>query len=127
MKIIALSVTKEGLENLLTEEKLGDIEVQQNHLVESPDLKPRFHLTAVEYLKEKGVFKGAASTQVDCLLKSLRDQKEKVDKASLGMLARLPWGRRDMLGSIDGKYEGVSVKYASLIVYCHWIKIFITA
>ena len=34
-------------------------------------------------------------------------------KALLGMLARLPWGRRDMLGSMNGKYEGVSVKYAS--------------
>ena len=48
-------------------------------------------------------------------------------KALLGMLARLPWGRRDMLGSMNGKYEGVSVKYASLIVSCHWIKVFITA
>ena len=48
-------------------------------------------------------------------------------KALLGMLARLPWGRRDVLGSTTGKYEGVSVKYASLIVSCHWIKVFITA
>ena len=48
-------------------------------------------------------------------------------KALLGMLARLPWGRRDVLGSTNGKYEGVSVKYASLIVSCHWIKVFITA
>ena len=48
-------------------------------------------------------------------------------KALLGMLARLPWGRRDMLGSMNGKYEGVFVKYASLIVSCHWIKILITA
>ena len=40
-------------------------------------------------------------------------------KALLGMLARLPWGRRDVLGSINGNYEGVSVKYASLIVSCH--------
>ena len=32
------------------------------------------------------------------------------------MLARLPWGRRDVLGSMNEKYEGVSVKYASLIV-----------
>ena len=39
-------------------------------------------------------------------------------KALLGMLARLPWGRRDMLGSMNGKCEGVSVKYASLIVSC---------
>ena len=67
MKIVALAVNKEGLENLLTEEKFGDIEVQQNHLVESPDLWPLFHLNALELLKEKGVFKGAASTQVDCL------------------------------------------------------------
>ena len=37
-------------------------------------------------------------------------------KALLGMLARLPWGRRDMLGSMNGKYEGVSVKYESLIL-----------
>ena len=28
-------------------------------------------------------------------------------KALLGMLARLPWGRRDVLGSMNGKYEGV--------------------
>ena len=48
-------------------------------------------------------------------------------KALLGMLARLPWGRRDVLGSMNGKYEGVSVKYASLIVSCHRIKVFITA
>ena len=48
-------------------------------------------------------------------------------KALLGMFARFPWGRRDMLGSMNGKYEGVSVKYASLIVSCHWIKVFITA
>ena len=47
-------------------------------------------------------------------------------KALLGMLARLPWGRRDVLGSMNGKYEGVYVKYASLIVSCHWIKVFIT-
>ena len=30
-------------------------------------------------------------------------------KALLGMLARLPWGRGDMLGSMNGKHEGVSV------------------
>ena len=37
-------------------------------------------------------------------------------KALLGMLARLPcnWGRRDMLGSMNGKYKGVYVRYASL-------------
>ena len=33
-------------------------------------------LKALEYLKEKGVFKGAASTQGDCLLKSLRSERE---------------------------------------------------
>ena len=48
-------------------------------------------------------------------------------KALLGMLARLPWGRRDMLSSMNGKYGGVSVKYASLMVSCHWIKVFITS
>ena len=32
-------------------------------------------------------------------------------KALLGMLARLPWQRGDMLGSMNGKHEGVSVKY----------------
>ena len=48
-------------------------------------------------------------------------------KALLGMLARLPWGRRDMLSSMNGKHGGVSVKYVSLIVSCHWIKVFITA
>ena len=83
MKIIPSLVNKEGLENLLTEEKFGDTEVQQNHLVESPDLRPRFHLKALEYLKEKGAFKGAASAQVDYLLKSLRDQKEKGENQNL--------------------------------------------
>ena len=64
----------------MTEEKFGDAEVQQNHLVsESPELRPRLNLNAPEYLKEKGVFKSAASTQVDCLFKSLGDQKEKVE------------------------------------------------
>ena len=43
-------------------------------------------------------------------------------KALLGMLARLSWGRRDMLGSTNGKHGGVSVKYVSLTVFCHWIK-----
>ena len=31
-------------------------------------------------------------------------------KALLGMLARLPLGRRDMLGSFNGKHGGVCVK-----------------
>ena len=48
-------------------------------------------------------------------------------KVLLGMLARLPWGRRDMLSSMNGKDGGVSVKYASLIVARHWIKVFITS
>ena len=48
-------------------------------------------------------------------------------KALLGMLARLPWGRRDVLSSINGKYGGVIVKYASPIVSYHWIKVFITS
>ena len=42
-----------------------------------------------------------------------------VIKALLGMLARLSWGRRDMLGSTNGKHGGVSVKYVSLTVFCH--------
>ena len=63
----------------MTEKKFGDIEVQRNHLIESPDLRPRFHFKALEYLKEKDAFKGAASTQVDYLLKFLRDEKEKVE------------------------------------------------
>ena len=42
---------------------------------------------------------------------------ESMIKALLGMLARLPWGRGDMSGSMNGKHEGVSVKYASLIVF----------
>ena len=71
MKIIAPSVNKEGQEHLLTGEKLGDIEVQQNHLVKSPDPRLRFYLKALEYLKETGVFKGAASTQADCVCSSL--------------------------------------------------------
>ena len=61
------------------------------------------------------------SNNFDCFTRNVKI------KALLGMLARLPWGRRDVLGSINGKYEGVSVKYASLIVSCHWIKVFITA
>ena len=48
-------------------------------------------------------------------------------KALLGMLARLPCGRGDMLGSMNGKHKGRSVKYVSLIVSFHWIKVFITA
>ena len=32
-----------------------------------------------------------------------------------------------MLGSMNGKHEGVSVKYASLIVSFDWIKVYITA
>ena len=68
---------QKGLDNLLREGKFGDTEVQQNYSVESPALRSRFCLKALEYLKEKGVFKGAPWTQVDCLPKSLRDQKEK--------------------------------------------------
>ena len=49
-------------------------------------------------------------------------------KAFLGMLARLPWGRRDVLGSMDGgKHGGVYVEYVSLMVSCYWIKALITA
>ena len=88
MKIIAASANKEGLENLLREKKFGKIEVQKNHLVESPDLRPRFPLKALEHLKEKGVFRGAASTQVDCLLKSLINQKEKVENQNKDIKAK---------------------------------------
>ena len=35
-------------------------------------------------------------------------------KVLLRMLARLPWGRKDMLGSMNGKHRGVSVKHVSL-------------
>ena len=38
-------------------------------------------------------------------------------KALLGMLGRLSWGRRDMLGSMNGKYGRVSVKYLYIIRY----------
>ena len=48
-------------------------------------------------------------------------------EALLDMRARLPWGRRDILGSMNGKHGVVSVRYVSLIVSCHWIKVFITA
>ena len=48
-------------------------------------------------------------------------------KALLGVLARLPWGRRDMLGLMDGKHGGVYVECVSLMVSCYWIKVFITA
>ena len=43
-------------------------------------------------------------------------------KALFGMLARLPWGRRDMLSSMDGKHEGVYLECVSLMVSCYWIK-----
>ena len=46
-------------------------------------------------------------------------------KALLGMFVRLPWGKRDMLSSMKGKHGGMYVKYVSLIVCCHWIKVFI--
>ena len=49
------------------------------------------------------------------------------NKALLGMVARLPWGRRDMLGSMDRKHRGVYVEYVSLMVSGYWIKVFITA
>ena len=79
MKIIAPSVNKEGLQNLLTEEKFCDTEIQQNRSVESFNLRPWLHLKAPEYLKEKSGSKVAVLTQVDCLFKSLRDQKAKVE------------------------------------------------
>ena len=61
---------------------------------------------------------------------ALTTRQNLYDKALLGMLARLPWGRRDMLGSMNEKHGGVNVKYVSLIpsmVSCHFIKVFITA
>ena len=88
LKIIAPSVNKEGLENLLTEEKFCDTEVQQNHLVESSDLRPRFQLKGTGILKRKFVFKGAALTKVDCLLKSLRYQKQKVENQNKDIKAK---------------------------------------
>ena len=48
------------------------------------------------------------------------EEKEKESKHCLVCL-------RDVLGSMNGKFEGVYVKYPSLIVSCHWIKVFITA
>ena len=50
-------------------------------------------------------------------------------RSLLGMLARLPKGRRDMhmLGSMDGKHGGVYAEYVSLMVSFYWIKVFITA
>ena len=48
-------------------------------------------------------------------------------KALLGMFVMLPEGRRDMLGSMDGKHGGVYVEYLSLMVSCYWIKVFIVA
>ena len=41
-------------------------------------------------------------------------------KALLGMLARLPWGRRDMLGSMNGKHGGVPLDKS--IHYCMIVK-----
>ena len=43
------------------------------------------------------------------------------------MLARLPWRRRDMLGSMNGKHGVMYVEHVSLTVSCYWIKVFITA
>ena len=34
----------------------------------------------------------------------------------------IPWGRRDMLGAMDGKQGRVYVEYVSVIVSCCWIK-----
>ena len=42
------------------------------------------------------------------------------------MLARLPWGKRDILGSMDGKH-GIDVECIPLMVSCYWIKVFLTA
>ena len=54
-------------------------------------------------------------------------EASKAIKALLGMLARLPWGRRYiLLDSMDGKH-GVSVECVSLMVSCYWITVFITA
>ena len=58
--------------------------------------------------------------------------------ASLGSLASnqsIAWyaceaslgKERYVLGSMNGKHRGVSVKYVSLIVSCHCMKVFITA
>ena len=38
---------------------------------------------------------------------------------------RLPWGRRDLLGPMDGKHGVVYVECVSLMVSCYWIKVFI--
>ena len=56
-------------------------------------------------------------------------------KELLGMLARLCWGRRDMLGSRMENTEECMLNIHiytymyiyTLIVSCHWIKVFITA
>ena len=48
-------------------------------------------------------------------------------KALSGMLARLHRGRKDMLGSMDGKHGAVYVEYVSLMVSCYWTKVFISA
>ena len=40
-------------------------------------------------------------------------------KALLGMLARLPWGRRNILASMVGEHGVAYVEYVSLIVSCY--------
>ena len=45
-------------------------------------------------------------------------------KAVLGMLARFPWVRREMLRSTDGKHGGVYIKYVSLKAWRNWPALF---
>ena len=64
---------------------------------------------------------------IDLDVSNQTTKENKEIKALIGMLARLPWGRRDTLILMKGKHGGVYVKYVSLIVSYHWIKVFITA
>ena len=76
LQLIAPSVMSDKVEDVFVKGKFEDIKVTVNDIVDDPALKPRFHLNALQYLKEKGIFDNSAIVKVDSFLKSLKIKKQ---------------------------------------------------
>ena len=70
------------IEKLLEEGKFDIVKVAFGDLSEEPDLKARFHLDALNHLKEKNVFETDALVKINSFIASMQEKKEIVEKYS---------------------------------------------
>ena len=76
LQLIALSVMSDKVQDAFVKGKFEDIKITVNDITDDPALKPRFHLNALQYLKEKGIFDNYAVVKVDSFLKSLKTKQQ---------------------------------------------------